>query len=384
MGLAAVLADTWPHKAQSAVAVASAIRTRFFISALTMPIIMILTAVLLYRTGATWHTNLLVVALLVGIWWADMRSSVIDQILYFDGEAVRVQVLDTAIAAGRMAAIVLLWLLHGITVLAALVIHVFTFLVRIPYVQRWVHAALDLIHGEPEDGTKRRIRAIALRQVPVDIFTVVQSQAAMFFLTHHAGSFELATYGALGRVAQLLAPFSALSLAFFTPAFAKERDRILARITGYALFGSIPAFGLVAACIVAPHLVLILLGPAYASQVSPLIVFAVCSLITNFVQIVWSLSAHRGWNQWSWLRIPIGLVWCVVAPFVIPVGTASGAFVFFAGFSVGTGIALAIDLYTVRRRGEISLLGLHALAGQRSSADQPAFASPADDEMPVR
>lgn len=355
MGLASLLSDYWPDKHKVAVAVASAVRTRFFISALTMPIIVILTAFLLYRTGASWTLNLAVNGLLVAIWWADMRSAVIDQVLNFNGQAVRVQMLDTVIAAGRLVALALLWLANSISVVAALVVQLLTFVARIRPVRAWVHQAVDGHRMVHEEGAVRRVRTIALRQVPVDVFSVVQAQAALFFLTASSANFELATYGALGRVVQLLAPFTALSLAFFTPAFAKAQDRIVPHIAGYAILGTLPALGFVALSFAAPQAVLFLLGPVYKTQVVPLQIFALCTFATTLVSQIWSLTAHRGWNKWSWVRIPIGLAWIAIAPFVLPVHTAEGAFIFFAGFSLGTLLSIILDLASAVRTERISL-----------------------------
>lgn len=357
MGLGALLADHWPDRPKVADAVSSAVRTRFFISALTMPPIVALTAVLLFRIGASWQTNLVVNGLLVAIWWADMRSAVIDQVLNFDGKAVRVQLLDTAIAIGRLFALAALWFANAITMVAALAVQLATFLVRIPLIRKWLHASLGEARGGVDDSLVRRVRTIALRQVPVDVFTVFQAQAAIFFLTQSGGSMELATYGALGRLVQVVTPFTALGLAFFTPAFAKAHDRVVPRILGFALIGSLPAFALVGACLAAPSTVLFLLGPNYAGQTGPLAIFALCTLFNIFIQQAWSLVAHGGWNRFAWVRVPIGLAWVAVAPFVLPVDTAGGAFLFFAGFSVGTLVSMAVDLAVIRKVEGVALVG---------------------------
>ena len=380
MGLSAALARFWPDKERSSVAISSTIRTRFFISALTMPIVIIMSGVLMHRADAPVLLNVAIVGILIAVWWADMRSAVIDQLLFFDDQAVRVQVLDTLIAAGRMVALGALWLLNILSIMSVLLVHFLSVAVRIPFIQKWVHRALDHIRADPDPEVTGSVRTVALRQVPVDIFGVAQAQVAMFFLTQGGGTFELATYGALGRFAQLVAPAAAVSVAFFVPAFARTNDRVIFRMSMFVLFGSIPAFAFILIALVQPQAMLFLIGSSYSSQAQALLVFSLTTTVINAVQIAWSLSSHRGWNKWAWLRIPIGIAWCFIAPFVLEVHTASGAFIFYAGFSVGTAISIAVDLVSARRRGEIRLFGRadHADVAEENAPASTAEPLPAD------
>ena len=357
MGLSAILSRVWPDRAQAAQGVASSFRTRLLISALTMPPLLGVSAYLLHNAGAATWVNVLVVALLGLIWLADMYSGIIDQVLFFDGKAVRVQMADTVIAAGRLALIVALRLTGWLSVVAAVATSLFVVAARIMPIRKWVSQSLGQTHAAPNSEMEATVKSIAIRQMPVDIFTLLQSQAALFYLTAEAANaFELATFGALSRITQVLAPFSALSLAYFLPAFSTSSDRVLARLGWYVLLGSLPAMALLALVLAAPQAILFVLGDAYKDQAYPLIVYAIVLNVLIAVDVAWRLVSHRGWNRWAWLRIPIGVVWIVVAPWFVPVDTAAGAYIFVGGFSVGTVFALLVDLWHSRRKGEIKLL----------------------------
>lgn len=353
IGLAAMLAKVWPDRERAAEAVSGALRTRFLVSALTMPPILAMSWFLLERADAEMATQLSVLAILTLYWLADTRGSVIDQVLFFDGKAVRVQMLDTAIAAARVVLVVALRLANAVSATLALVTNLFAVVARVPFIQRWVYGSLGVRHAKAHTAATRAIRAIALRQMPVDVFTVIQAQVAIYYLTRQGGGIELATFGALARIAQILTPFASLSLAFFVPAFASARERVGATVLKYAALGALPGAALATWAWLAPETLLFFFGPAYAGQSGPLLVFALVVTFTSAVHVAWSLVSHRGWNRWGWLRIALGLAWMATAPFFIPVETAAGSYVFNCGFSVVTVLALVLELFSSQAAGEI-------------------------------
>lgn len=196
------------------------------------------------------------------------------------------------------------------------------------------------------------MRKVALRQVPIDLLTVMQAQLAIFFLTDRGGLFELATYGALGRIAQLLTPFSALVMAYFVPAFAGQRDRIVPRLLLFIGLSCAPAVALALLAWLEPQYLLFFIGDQYADQAWPLLVCALTLIAMGIANTLWAVVAHRGWNRWAWLRLPIGGLWCFAGPAVLPLDSAASTYLFYCGFSLGTFIAALADLVDARRRGE--------------------------------
>ena len=366
LGLAAALAKVWPDRAGAAEALAATARVRLLVSALTMPPILALAWFLLDRAGAAPTVILAVLAVLAAIWLADSLGSVIDQVLYFEGKAVRVQVLDGAIAWARLALIGLLRIAGAVSALTALLTNLFGVAARIVPIRRWIGEALGRRPTAAPPATVQAVRTIALRQIPVDLFAALQAQAALFYLTQSGGGIELATYGALARIAQILTPFSAVILAFFVPAFAQATDRVATRILGYVAVGALPGLGLFAVAVAAPGALLFFIGPAYAGQAWPLIVCAGTVAVMTTVEVAASLVAHRGWNRWGWVRIAAGLVWIAAAPRFIAVETAAGGYLFYCGFSIGTVLALLLELRSAQARGEIRLLGA---AGSAAKVD---------------
>lgn len=356
LGLAAALARVWPDRAGVAGAVQATRRVRLLVSALTMPPILALSWFVLDRAGASGTQQLMISGILALIWLADFEGCVIDQVLFFDGKAVRVQGLDAVIAAGRLVLIGVIRLGGAISASAALLTNLFAVAARIPHIRKWIGETLAPHRCVAAPASEvAEIRTVALRQIPVDLFVALQAQVTIYFLTQNGGGIELATFGALSRIAQLLTPFSAVILAYFVPAFANVSERVATRLFGYVALGALPGLGLLVAAVLAPGILLFFIGPAYAEQAWPLIVCAAMVAVTRAIEVAASLVAHRGWNRWGWLRIAIGLVWIGAAPQFLAVETAAGAYVFVGGFSLGTLLALLLELRTAQASGEIRL-----------------------------
>lgn len=355
LGLSAALSRVWPDRALAAAAVAAANTVRLLVSALTMPGIIAMAWYLLVRAGADSGTVAVVLVLLAAVWFADLRSSVIDQALNFAGLAIRVQALDSAIAVGRAVLIVGLWLGNAVSVTAALITNLLAAVARVPVIQRWLDRLFAGQHAQPDPADQAQLRTIALRQIPVDLFTGLQAPITLYLLTRSGASIELATYGALARITHVLTPFNAVGLAYFVPAFAKVRSHVPATIVGYVLLGSVPGLALLAWALAAPETLLFLIGPQYAGQAQALAVCAATIAVMSAVHIAWTLVAHRGWNRWGWVRIAFGAAWCVVGPLVIAVDTAAGGYIFYCGFAFGTLLALILELGSASKSGEIAL-----------------------------
>lgn len=354
-GLAAAIARFWPDRQGAAGTVDAAKRVRLIISALTMPPILALTWFLLNRTGAPALTIGAIVLMLAVLWLADFHSALIDQVLFFDSKAVRVQVLDGVIAWARLALICLLRVAGAVSALTALAANVLAVVARAPFIRRWVTASLGSRRETASPETVQAIASVARRQIPIDLFLTLQTQVVLFYLTRNGGGMELATFGALARIAQLLTPFHAVIVAYFVPHFAKTNERVAVRLAGYVAFGALPGVALLLLAIVAPQSLLYFIGPTYADQAWPLVICAAMIAVTTAVEIAVILVSHRGWNRRGWVRIVLGTAWLAIAPAFIAVDTAAGAYLFAGGFSIGTVVALVLELRLAQKAGEIRL-----------------------------
>ncbi|GAA4777516.1 lipopolysaccharide biosynthesis protein [Novosphingobium ginsenosidimutans] len=353
LGLSGALSEAWPDQDRAARALASALQIRLMVSAIVMPLVLVATAWLLLKAGTDWPRLAMIIGILALIWLADLKGGLLDQVLFFAQRANRVQSLDSSISIGRLVLVVGAKAAGQLSVIVALLTNLYAVAARIPALTRWSREALARTRpAEPDPAMQRAMRKVALRQIPIDLLTVLQAQLAIFFLTDRGGLFELATYGALGRIAQLLTPFSALVMAYFVPAFAGQRDRIVPRLMLFISLSCAPAVGLALVAWQAPEYLLVFIGQQYADQAWPLFVCALTLIAMGVANTLWAVVAHRGWNRWAWLRLPIGGLWCFIGPMVLSLDSAASTYLFYCGFSVGTLVSALADLVAARRRGE--------------------------------
>jgi hypothetical protein len=157
----------------------------------------------------------------------------------------------------------------------------------------------------------------------------------------------------LGRIPQILLPLQAFSYAFCIPIFVREKDRIIARLVSLVFLCSIPGIVMVFVSWSFPWTLLWLIGANYSNLGNELVVCAATAALSSTAGIAWNLVAHRGWNRWGWLQIPVGLGWCAIAPQILDVGSIEGALWLQAGFSLGWPIATLADLLCAYRRKQL-------------------------------
>jgi hypothetical protein len=351
LGFTAILGRHWPNMERVSALVDATLEVRRVISLFVLPPLLAVSVFLLIQNNAGLETTILFVIALAVFWWADMRTRVIDQILLFAKQATRLQVLDTAIGLARLFIVFGLHIAGVLSSLTAVLVGVMAAVVRIGPIDSWIKGLLPDVRLGSAASEVREIRTTAMLQLPVDLFTVFQSVIVLFLLSVFGSVENVAGYGAIGRIAQLLVPVSALSYAFCIPIFARATSRIVPILAGLVALCSIPGIVLVLASLVLPGPLLWLIGPHYAGLDAELAVSAVVAAFNNSARIAWILVAHRGWNRWAWLQIPFGLGWCAVAVKVFDVGSITGALWLQGGFSLGLMVAALADLISANRRG---------------------------------
>ena len=354
LGYTALLGRDWPDL-QKVDALGKLVgRVRRMMSALMLPPISLVSAILLYRVGASAAEGGVLLLLLLASWYFDMQTRVIDQILFFAKQAVRVQMMDTALNLIRLVGTAALVVVHGLNAVAALTVSVAIAALRVGPIVHWIRAIVPASpNNQPSDDDYNYVRKTALRQVPSEIFMVFQTQIMLFALSFFAGTTSVADYGALSRIGQLLNPIQTLSYSLLIPIFSSATDRILSRFVSTSLLCSLPAVLLVLVSWLFPNTVLLLIGAKYADLQGPLLIAMVNAAVYSSLGIAWNLLAHRGLNHYAWLQIPVGLGWCLSAPLLLDLSRLSGALWLQAGFSLGYLVAIIAEIVAAKRRAEL-------------------------------
>jgi hypothetical protein len=353
LGVIALIGRSWPDRARGAEVLHAGLAERRLISVVVLPFLLVGGGWLLMRNHASPTCAVLLLGVLLLTWDFDMRSSVVDQVLLFANEATALQTLNTALNGVRLVCILLLFGFGGLNLYTAAATGVLVAGLRVPAILQRVRRQVPLQGTRAVDGDRREIRAVVRRQLPLEVFYVLQAQIVLAILALHAAGFGTAALGALGKVDQFLLPTQALFAAFAVPRFALARGRLFGVWAGLTALGALPGLGLVLLAWLFPSVLLFFVGPHYAALHHEVLASAVSAGATTMIYNAWQLLANRGWNRWAWVQVPVVLGWCLAAPALFDLAHLDGVLWFRAGLPLGLGVAVGVEVYAAWRGGRL-------------------------------
>ncbi|WP_143448479.1 hypothetical protein [Kineosporia sp. A_224] len=297
---------------------------------------------LFHANGATLQATAVLLAVLLLGWWADLRSHVIDQSLYYAGYQVRVQTLDALLSGTRMAATLVAMIVTKGNLNVALLLAAAAALGRVPFIDRWSNSEFPDRH-EPVLAERKFVREMTLRQLPVEAIYVLQPQMILLLLTLKLGTTEIAQFGALSRLTQVMLPVNAVLTAYLIPRFARQNRRLVSTFFGLLGIVALPGIILVAISVLAPNWLLWLLGRNYQNLHTEVMWAAAVTLLATVSGAAWHLLANRGFTRYASIQIPMNLAWCGFAFFFWPIDNLQEVFLFQGGFSVTLMTSVALE-----------------------------------------
>jgi hypothetical protein len=351
-GLNAILGRTWPDRERAAQAARAALDQRRRISAFLLPPLLLTAGVLMYRNHATLALLAALLVTLLAMWYFDMQSRVVDQVLLFANRAPALQALDMGLSGARLLLSWLVYLLGLQGALAASLVNTLFAGLRVPFVRRWLRRELPP-GAAPVAEDQRSIRAITRRQIPMDAFYCLQSQFAFGIVAYYGAASQTAAIGALSRIGQLLLPVSIVVGAYVIPRFAQAREHVLRQYLGWLLLASLPACALVLLAWLWPGLLLLLIGSHYAGLDLELLIACLGAGAYSIAGIAWELLANRGLNHFNFMQVPVVIAWCLAAPHLLNLSTLEGVLWFDAGLASGLATAVLCELAGAIRAGRL-------------------------------
>lgn len=353
LGFTAIVGRTWPNRIRAAQALSAAMAERRIVSLLVLPPLLLGAGWLLLRNNATWVLTLSLLILLLVQWEFDMRTRVVDQILMFANRAPITQGLDTILSLFRFIGVVSLYYFSLLLPIGAFALSVIGAGLRVPFITKWVRQELPKKVEKAIDDDRIEIRQITRRQLPLEVFIVLEAQIVLAILAWHSATDQTAAIGALFRIGQLLLPVQAVFNAFAIPRFSSLKVHVFRSWVFWSIAGGVPGVALVVSAYFFPDLLLMLIGPNYSNLQYELLICTIGVAATVCTRNAWELVAHRGWNYWAWLQIPVVLIWCATAPFFLDLSRLDQVLWFQAGFALGLLAVVIVELYAARRRGEL-------------------------------
>jgi hypothetical protein len=283
----------------------------------------------------------------------------------FANRAAITQALDAVLALLRVLGVLGLYFYALLQPLGVVALGVVGAGLRIPFIGRWIRQELPKKNIISSHEDRAEIRRITRRQLPLEVFFVLQSQIVLAILAWYAATDQTASIGALGRIGQLLLPIQAVVQAFGIPRFSSAKQHIFRDWLLWSAVGGLPGFGLVVIAYFFPALLLFLIGPHYANLHYELLIGTLGMAAAAAVANAWKLLAHRGWNHRAWLQVPVVLIWCVTAPLFLDLTKLDQVLWFQAGFPLGLCVVIFFELIAAHYRGDLSNTAIANLPKER-------------------
>ena len=248
----------------------------------------------------------LIACLLANVWVTGVASSysavlVVSRDRYFYYSA------QTLIAALRLLLILAMWALNGLTLTTAIISGLICTSVSAAVYSSRARRLLRT-QGNPSRMIRREIIQLGLPNVPNVIFFAFQGQITTFLITLFGHSREIASIGALSRVAQLFVLFSQVNPVLIKPYFAKlPADRVARIYISCLLVATGGVLLIVFAAMLWPGPLLSILGPNYGSLTREVVWIVASSGIWYLSSLLWTIHLARQFIYWwaTWLNIAV-------------------------------------------------------------------------------
>jgi O-antigen/teichoic acid export membrane protein len=190
---------------------------------------------------------------------------------------------------------------------------------------------------------RRQVLRYLLPSLPSALYFSIQGPLVVWLSATFGSTRNLAEVGALGRLGLLVGMFSGLTGVVFLPRMARITDDQLFR-QRYLQFGAslvAIAGGMLATAVLAPGLLLFILGPHYAGLHRELLLVVAGSGLTLLSGYAVGVNLSRSWNRWESVAVLVLIAAqaCFVA--VLPLGTTAGV-LWFNVLSAVVGLSLQL------------------------------------------
>jgi O-antigen/teichoic acid export membrane protein len=163
--------------------------------------------------------------------------------------------------------------------------------------------------AHPDPKITRQMMQYVLPNLPSFVFFALQGQISLFLISLFGKTRNIAEVGALGRLGQLFLILAGFNAAVIEPFMARLPDKRVLR--SYLIIVLIASAICVPICCLGffdPKLLLLLLGPRYASLQRETGWLVLSSCVGYLVGVLWIMTAARRWIYWTTTWTSIGLI----------------------------------------------------------------------------
>lgn len=193
----------------------------------------------------------------------------------------------------------------------------------------WRHLIADIGPAIPASGEYTgRMWHFIRRHAPNAVYYCLSGQLAIWLVGLFGSAERVAEVGALGRLALLFALIGSIMTVIVQPFFARAstRDGLIQAFWTLNLFFALLTSSLVGLAVVAPELMLWILGPKYAGLRVELAWMVLATSLSAWGAAAYSVGAARGWIVPAIVVIPAGALTLLLCALTLDVSSVAGSF----------------------------------------------------------
>jgi O-antigen/teichoic acid export membrane protein len=319
----------WEDKTKlgKVLATGSALRKVFAKYSITISVLIL--AYLLWSHGASWITITLISLALIPSFYASLTDILLEIVPKLHQELGPLQKNQINVSLGRLAISVGFLIIFPWTFIALLA----NGIPRIYGNYRLKELAYRFADKNqlPDKEVKRKILRIVGRMMPENIYYCLSGQLTIWLISIFGSTTELASLGAVSRLALLINPFTVIFGILVVPRFVKLANEkwILCKTALTILTVSVLLSGIIMFMIyLFSDEVLQILGPEYGGLNSELFLSMLGGCLSLIHGFFFAMMVNKGWVINPIIYISINVIATIICVSVVNLNTVNGVLIF--------------------------------------------------------
>jgi hypothetical protein len=308
VGLVSIGGRVWQDRSRFGQLITTASKLRRKLGGISAIVITPILFVMLLKNGAPISYTLLLSALVLAGLSVQLALGVLGVVPRLLSDIRRIQTIDFAGAAVRLAVLLALMFVF-LNSAVAVAVGSATLFVQYWMLRRYAVRVIDF--DAPENDDDRSAMQHFIRKLAANaVFFCFQGQITIFLIGFFGRDINsVAEVGALGRLAMVFTVLTNLLTNVFGPAFARCQDPKRLRWQYAMIVGGVTTFSviLIASALLFPGAFLFVLGGKYAHLEHELVLMVGGAVLGALTATFWTLNASKAWIAGSWLYIPLTL-----------------------------------------------------------------------------
>jgi O-antigen/teichoic acid export membrane protein len=316
----------WQDRTRLGAVLTAGIRLRRQLAMIAVPLALPVLALLLHRQGAGWQEIVALCITVTLLFLTTFSSQLLEAVPRLHQSLIPLQRIHLVAATGRLFALALVlpfWPLAAVATMCAVVPQ---------WWNSWRVRALACQHadlpGDDDPELRQRLRSQVLRTMPGVLYYSISGQLSIWLVSVFGHSADVATVGALGRLAMILSLVGAVMNLIAVPRFARipaaNRSLLQRRFWQLQCLCAAGCALPILAITLFPEPALAILGRHYQGLQHEALLMAASSAVSTIGGLAYVLAATRGIVASPLLLLPWSIGCQIILVLVLPVNTVTG------------------------------------------------------------